>query len=198
MSSKYGYIMIVVAFACGCTQLNDKKKSGDSLALPVNTPAKDTGLGKHDTGTLVVDKAIIKTGNVQPSQVIGFAKTLIGTKYKYGSTDPSAGFDCSGFITYVFNHFHIKVPRSSIDFTGVGRTVPLDSAKPGDLILFTGTDSTERYIGHMGIITVNQNGAIEFIHSTSGKQYGVTITSLNRYYLGRFIRIARIFEQNER
>ena len=89
------------------------------------------------------------------------------------------------------------MPRSSIDFTEVGRTIPLDSAKTGDLILFTGTDSTERHIGHMGIIVSNQNNLTEFIHSTSGKQYGVTITPLSRYYLGRFMRIARVFPQND-
>jgi cell wall-associated NlpC family hydrolase len=194
MRKKSWCIIVAMAFISGCTQLNDKKTNGDSLTLPVDTPAKDPPPGKPDTSYPVAGKAIIKTGNVQPRQLIGFAKTLVGIKYKYGSTDPSAGFDCSGFITYVFNHFNIKVPRSSIDFTNVGRTIPLDAAKLGDLILFTGTDSTERYIGHMGIITADQNGAIEFIHSTSGKQYGVTITALNRYYLGRFIRVARIFE----
>ncbi len=140
---------------------------------------------------------IIKTGEVRPGDVVAFAKTLIGVRYKYGSTDPGQGFDCSGFITYVFNHFKIKVPRSSIDFTDVGRTIPSDSSKPGDIILFTGTDSTEKYIGHMGIIVSNQEGQVEFIHSTSGKQYGVTITPLNGYYRGRYMRTARIFALNE-
>jgi len=61
----------------------------------------------------------------------------------------------------------------------VGRTIPKDSAKPGDLVLFTGTDSTERFVGHMGIITSNQNGAIEFIHSTSGKAFSLSSLSIS-------------------
>ncbi len=173
----------------GCKQSDTQNPGVEILAVGPS----DTMIMKRDTSTLVVNKVMIKTGSVQPEEVVEFAKSLIGVKYQYGSTDPKVGFDCSGFITYVFSHFNIKVPRSSIDFTQVGKTVYMDSAKAGDIILFTGTDSTERFVGHMGIITSNQSGQLEFIHSTSGKQMGVTITPLSRYYLGRFMRIARIF-----
>ena len=125
-----------------------------------------------------------------------FAKTLIGVPYLYGSTDPAKGFDCSGFITYVFNHFDIQVPRSSIDFTNVGKEIPQTNAKRGDIILFTGTDSTEHFVGHMGIVVSNTD-TLKFIHSTSGKMYGVTITPLNKYYQGRFVKTIRLFKQND-
>ncbi len=139
----------------------------------------------------------IYTGNTTPQELVAFAKTLIGIPYKYASTDPQQGFDCSGFITYVFNHFNIKVPRSSVDFTNVLLEASLEEAKPGDLILFTGTDSTIRIVGHMGIVTSNSNNEILFIHSTSGKAYGVTITPLNDYYTSRFVKVIRIFSQND-
>jgi cell wall-associated NlpC family hydrolase len=139
----------------------------------------------------------INTGSTTPAELLDFAKTLIGTPYKYGSVDPSVGFDCSGFLTYVFNHFNISVPRSSVDFTDVERTVELTSAKPGDLVLFTGTDSTSRVVGHIGIITSSGNGVYHFIHSTSGKAMGVTITELGKYYAFRFVKVIRIFPQND-
>jgi len=125
-------------------------------------------------------------------ELIAYAKTLIGTPYKFASIDPAIGLDCSGFITYVFNHFGVQVPRSSVDFTDYGTAVNLINAEAGDLILFTGTDSSINTVGHMGIITDNRNGEIYFIHSTSGKAYGVTITALNIYYKKRFIKIIRI------
>jgi cell wall-associated NlpC family hydrolase len=140
---------------------------------------------------------IIDIKNATPDAIVAFAKTLIGTPYRYGSTDPKVGFDCSGFITYVFNHFGISVPRSSIDFTNVGKAVDEKDAKQGDLILFTGTDSTERHVGHMGIVVSNQNNQLEFIHSTSGKKYGVTITPFSDYYHSRFVKVIRIFPQND-
>ena len=138
-------------------------------------------------------KDSIDTKNTQPENLIKFAKTLIGVPYKYGSTDVNEGFDCSGFITYVFNHFDIAVPRSSIDFTYVSNEVKLSNSKPGDLILFTGTDSTKRIVGHMGIITQTVD-TVKFIHSTSGKAYAVTETPLNKYYQGRFLKTIRIFK----
>jgi len=138
----------------------------------------------------------INTHNTNPMDVVTYAQTLIGIPYKYASTDPGQGFDCSGFITYVFNHFDIGVPRSSVEFTNVPFEVPLKEAKPGDLILFTGTDSTIRMVGHMGIIVSHDIDKISFIHSSSGKAYGVTITPLNDYYMGRFVKLIRVFSQN--
>jgi cell wall-associated NlpC family hydrolase len=140
----------------------------------------------------------ISTGTTTPSQLIAFANTLKGVPYKYASTDPEQGLDCSGFIAYVFNHFNIAVPRSSIDFTYVNRVINLKDAKPGDLILFTGTDSTERKVGHMGIIVSPPGQEITFIHSTSGKAWGVTNTPLNDYYKGRYMKTIRIFPHNDR
>ncbi len=136
----------------------------------------------------------IQARETSPEQLVSFSKTLIGIPYSYGSTDPKRGFDCSGFITYTFNHFGIEVPRSSVEFANVGTEVDRFKAEPGDLILFTGTDSSIRVIGHMGIVVSNEEDKpLEFIHSTSGKKYGVTITELNEYYLGRFVKVNRVF-----
>ena len=161
-------------------RLADSTRLADSLS-------KDTLIQKFFFGKE------IDTRNVHPQQVVDYAKTLIGVPYKYASTDPKKGFDCSGFITYVFNHFNIIVPRSSIDFTEIGKEVSIESAQPGDLVLFTGTDSTEKFVGHMGIIVSNDKGKTNFIHSTSGKAYGVTITPLNDYYRSRYVKTIRIF-----
>jgi cell wall-associated NlpC family hydrolase len=139
----------------------------------------------------LIAPAII-AGKIPIDSIIEFAKTLIGTRYLYGSADPLRGFDCSGFITYVFNHFKILVPRSSIDFKNVGEEIAAAASKKGDLILFTGTDNAERLVGHIGIIISNENGNIQFIHSSSGKANGVVITPLNDYYKERFIKVVRL------
>jgi cell wall-associated NlpC family hydrolase len=139
-----------------------------------------------------LDVQYINPGTTRAEDLVKYAETLIGTPYLYASSDPAKGFDCSGFITFVFNHFNIAVPRSSEGFTSVEREISLREAKRGDIILFTGTDSTKRIVGHMGIITSQTKGH-EFIHSTSGKAYGVTVTPLNKYYQGRFVKVIRIF-----
>ncbi len=167
-------------------QQQDLKDTADHTEVSVDT---------NEITEALPPSSSIDTRDVNPVELTNFAKTLIGTPYKYGSIEPQQGFDCSGFITYVFNHFNIAVPRSSIDFTNVGTEIQTNEAKPGDLILFTGTDSTIRNVGHMGIIVENGDST-KFIHSTSGKAYGVTITPLNEYYQGRFVKIIRIFNKN--
>ena len=172
--------------------------SSSAYASPIDSirssdSSKEDNMQPFDT-TEVKRGEVIDVKNVHPNDIVNFAETLIGTPYRYGSTDAKVGFDCSGFITYVFNHFNIVVPRSSIDFTNVGKEIPPSSAKRGDIILFTGTDSTERFVGHMGIVVSNTD-TLRFIHSTSGKAYGVTITPLSNYYKGRFVKTIRLFKQ---
>jgi cell wall-associated NlpC family hydrolase len=167
----------------------------DTLSNMVDSSLPDRMVNKDTVA--IPPSQVINTGGVHPNELMSFAETLIGVPYRYGSTDPKVGFDCSGFITYVFNHFKIAVPRSSIDFTDVGKYIPKEEAKRGDIILFTGTDSTEQFVGHMGLITTNNGGKMEFIHSTSGKAYGVTKTPLNDYYMSRFVKCIRIFPQND-
>ncbi|WP_082886398.1 C40 family peptidase [Flavisolibacter tropicus] len=202
-----GVGMVLLLSACDFTVPSNNEGLVDTLS---NT---DTREAKSDTTTSLVDSMppdqtivrdtpalppaqIIETGQVQPEQVMAFAETLMGTPYVYASTNPKVGFDCSGFITYVFNHFNIRVPRSSIDFTNVGKPIPVEQAKRGDIILFTGTDSTERFVGHMGLVVANTD-TLRFIHSTSGKAMGVTITPLSKYYRSRFVKTIRIFPQND-
>lgn len=162
--------------------------SVDTVVVP--TPEKAT----DDSLTFSIDSfSIINVQNeVPPEQLLAYAKTLIGTPYKYASVDPAEGLDCSGFITHVFSHFSINVPRSSVDFTNYGTTVNLADAETGNLILFTGTDTLSKIVGHMGIVTEIVDGELQFIHSTSGKAYSVTISKLNAYYKKRFVKVIRI------
>jgi cell wall-associated NlpC family hydrolase len=140
----------------------------------------------------------IETGKTTPDELVNFACSLAGTPYKYGSADPKQGLDCSGFVTYVFNHFNIMVPRTSLDFTPVQKSIPLQEARLGDLILFTGTDSANRTVGHMGIISSISGEPLRFMHSTSGKNEGVVETDFQTgYYKARYLKTIRIFPQNE-
>lgn len=126
------------------------------------------------------------------SRIVDYAKTFLGTPYKYGSMLPEIGFDCSGFINHVFNHFEIPVPRSSYEFTNKGISVPLAECRPGDLILFTGSNKRIRKVGHIAIVISNDNGNVKFIHSSSGKKYGVIITDMNNHYIERFVKVVRM------
>lgn len=186
----YCYIpFLLLLFACD----NGQPASEKTIAANTDTIRPAVTIKQKTSTALFNGSNKIATGLTTRQELLSFANTLIGIPYLYASVDPVYGFDCSGFITYVFNHFDIAVPRSSVDFTGIETEVPLSEASPGDLILFTGTDSLIRIVGHMGIVASLDNNQVSFIHSTSGKANGVTITPLNDYYKGRFIKVIRIF-----
>lgn len=128
------------------------------------------------------------------TELMDFAKSLIGVPYRYASSNPSKGLDCSGFVSYVFSSFGFKVPRSSPEFASAGTAVKLSEAKVGDVLIFTGSNPRIRKIGHVAIVSGIENGQIKFIHSTSGKSNGVTVTDFNDYYKSRFIKAVSILE----
>ncbi|KQN33426.1 hydrolase [Pedobacter sp. Leaf41] len=124
--------------------------------------------------------------------LIDFAKSMLGIRYRYATSNPKIGFDCSGFVSYVFSNFGFKVPRSSREFSGAGKETNLENAKVGDVLIFTGSNSKIRRIGHVGIVySIDENG-IKFIHASSGKAHSVTITELNGHYRNRFMKIVSI------
>ena len=192
-----------IAFLWGLFITSCKEKNNMTFEEPVITNEidssniRDSGISSITLPDLTIykEEGEIKTGSAIPDSLVTFGKSLVGTPYLYASSDPANGFDCSGFITYVFNHFGIAVPRSSVDFTNVGIEIPKEFAGTGDLILFTGTDSTIRIVGHMGIVESNERGNLLFLHSTSGRVYGVVISPLNGYYETRFVKVIRVFPQ---
>ncbi|HTL81769.1 MAG TPA: C40 family peptidase [Bacteroidia bacterium] len=123
-----------------------------------------------------------------------FAENFLGTPYKYGCASPQAGFDCSGLTYYVFNHFHIAVPRSAKDYKTFGKEVSLAECRRGDIIVFRGTHPDDMRAGHVGIIISNPGEPVKFIHaSSSDKHSGVVITDYyNSSYPKRFIKVIRV------
>ena len=70
--------------------------------------------------------------------IVAYAKQFIGTKYTYGGSSPSTGFDCSGFTSYVFKHFGVSLPRTSGGQASVGTAVSRSNLAPGDLVIYSG------------------------------------------------------------
>jgi lipoprotein Spr len=136
------------------------------------------------------------TDSVSGDSLVHFAESMIGVPYRPATSDPYVGFDCSGFVSYVFKSFNFSVPRSSVEFVNIGEKVELADAKPGDIIVFTSPKKHCHRIGHVGIIYSNNSDGIKFIHSTSGKEYGVTITAMDDTYMNRFVQIVRVLKQN--
>jgi cell wall-associated NlpC family hydrolase len=127
--------------------------------------------------------------------LVRFALTQIGTNYCYAGTSPSTGFDCSGFVQYVFTRFGVAVPHSTALLINAGRPVARAQARPGDIVVFTGTAAGSTTPGHAGIvISAVGETPLRFVHSSSAKrESGVKISQVEGSgYERRFMQVRRV------
>lgn len=102
--------------------------------------------------------------------IIAYAKQFLGNPYVYGGTSLTNGADCSGFTMKVFENFGIDTGRTSRDQADKGKTIPLDSIQPGDLVFYANGD----YINHVALYI----GGGQIIHASTPKN-GIMITTMN-------------------
>ena len=111
---------------------------------------------------------------------------MLGVKYKYGGTNPSRGFDCSGLVQYSHKAAGVHLPRTTGQQYRASRPISRRYLKPGDLVFFKTVVS--RAVSHVGIYLGNN----KFIHApSSGKR--VKISSMNeRYWRKRYTGAGRV------
>lgn len=169
MLHKLSYIAIIL-LVTNCLQSHDKVQQSE-----------------------VVDPVFI-TAKVSGADVVSFAKEYLGTTYRYAGIDPAKGFDCSGFVYFVFRNFNIELPRGSGGYEFIGTSLKPEEFKVGDVLVFYGyLDNSQ--IGHVGIICEANGMKSRFIHASSGKAYGVTISDLgSEMYTRRFYKCIDVIQ----
>jgi len=124
------------------------------------------------------------SGGYSTSKLISSAKSLMGIPYVWGGASTS-GFDCSGFIYYVYKQAGKNITRTNVEGY-YSRSYEVSSPAVGDLVFFSNT--YKKGISHMGIYV----GSGQFIHASSSA--GITITSLsNSYFEPRFTAFKRLY-----
>ena len=108
-------------------------------------------------------------------QIVHYALGFLGSSYVWGGTSPS-GFDCSGFVTYVYRYFDVAVSRTAQNqYTNNGVTVAKQDLSPGDLVFFSSNGGGS--VTHVGIYI----GDDEFVHASSYST-GVIVSRLDSAY----------------
>lgn len=128
-------------------------------------------VGGKSTGVTPSAAALNGTVSVSTSKIISTAKQYIGVPYLWGGITPN-GFDCSGYVQYVFNQCGITLPRTVAQQWTVGISISKSNLREGDLVFF----KTGSAVSHMGIYIGNN----QFIHASTSK--GVVISSLSNTY----------------
>jgi cell wall-associated NlpC family hydrolase len=137
----------------------------------------------------VVNEQTTKNNNSwsnSAQEIIMSALSQTGVKYKWGGNSPESGFDCSGFVRYVFQQAaNLTLPHGARAISQLGQTVTQPELQPGDLVFFNTLRST---FSHVGIYIGNNR----FIHSpATGSAISVTDMS-DSYWAKRFTGARRI------
>lgn len=167
-------------FLAACAGHAPQSQSGETSARPAApVQAQQSEPAEDDVAALVDDKPY-ELPQLADS-LLDLGRSLIGTRYRYGGTSVQSGFDCSGFVGYLFREeVGLELPRSTREL------IKLDAPKvaradlePGDLILFNNRGRGR--VSHAGIYL----GDDQFIHSSSSRSGGVRIDSLDDSYWKR-------------
>ncbi len=116
--------------------------------------------------------------------LVNTARAYIGTPYSYGGTTAS-GFDCSGYIQFIFNETGISIPRTTDQQYDLGKSIKKSNLEAGDLVFF---NTTGHGVSHVGMYI----GSNRFIHTSTSK--GVMISSIHdpAYWGSRYLGARRV------
>lgn len=154
------------------------------LTMQAQKTVSSSVSGRQEETTAVINRL----------EIIVYAKQYLGASYHRGSYNPKRGFDCSGFVYYVFKKFNILLPRSSREYKYMGRALKPEEFKVGDVLVFYGYRDSS-HIGHVGIICEANGMKSRFIHASSGAAFGVTISNLDsKGYSRRFYKCIDVIQ----
>ncbi len=115
--------------------------------------------------TATRQKAFANSGAAAESgSLVQIARSLLGIEYTSGGKTVDSGFDCSGYVGYVFNKLGMRVGGDSRSQAMEGQSVPLESAQPGDIVVFARSNGKGR-VFHAGIITEAEDGKLVMAHA---------------------------------
>jgi cell wall-associated NlpC family hydrolase len=131
---------------------------------------------------------LIEQAGTAVQEVLMSALALSGTPYKFGGVSPESGFDCSGFVRYVYGQAaNLALPHGARAISQLGKTIPVDQLQPGDLVFF---NTLKHTFSHVGIYL----GEGRFIHAPSNGG-GVHIVNMNDAYWAKRFNGARRLDQ---
>ncbi|PYR89734.1 MAG: hypothetical protein DMF84_23705 [Acidobacteria bacterium] len=166
-------IVTVAVVATGCA-------STGGVPAPFPRPADHSG----PTSTATARTAPPPVGDASGYALTNTALSLRGTPYRNGGADPS-GFDCSGFVYYVFAQHGLAVPRTVLELSRAGRPITQDQLKPGDLLFFSTVSAGPSHVA----IAI---GGDEFVHAPSSIGQVRVERMSGSYWASRFVGARRV------
>jgi cell wall-associated NlpC family hydrolase len=191
-------LIVLVAFTTACTpRYKQAQRPQHHYAPPVaryNPPAPPRRQYTPPQRKYIppVQQQYSHQANYSPTiqarqSIVRLAYQELGTRYKYGGSNPREGFDCSGLMTYVYkNGAGIKIPRTAAQQQNKSRTVRYAEIQPGDMLFF----KTSSKSNHVGIYIGNR----QFIHAPNRRSKVKITTMDNSYWHSKFVKFGTFLE----
>ena len=173
--------LALTVFLAACAGHSPQPQISEATVEPVARPlSQQVEPADDDEITALIDDKPYEMPQLADS-LLDLGRSLIGTRYRYGGSSVQSGFDCSGFVGYLFREeVGLELPRSTRELINLDAPkVARADLEPGDLILFN--DRGRGRVSHAGIYL----GDDQFIHSSSSRSGGVRIDSLDDSYWNR-------------
>jgi len=154
-----GTIAVIAGAAAGCATTGTARPSPfpgapvpPSSAPVPGRPAAPTEPGREPTRepTAINPSGVATAVSALPETSSGILQTALGLRgipYREAGTDPQTGFDCSGFVQYVFRQHHVSLPRTVAEQFVIGHRVPVRDLAAGDLVFFTTVRPGASHVG---------------------------------------------------
>jgi cell wall-associated NlpC family hydrolase len=152
--------------AAGNADTADQQAAPDATPVPVPVPSPvpmlrtPAAVRRH----LRADREAPTLGE----RMVEYARKFVGVRYSWGGSSPRTGFDCSGFVRFVYGHFGIPLAHSSFSDLWRGRHVGRWAMKPGDLVFFDGGGHVGIYVGQGRFIHAPHSGTVVRIQTMAG------------------------------
>jgi cell wall-associated NlpC family hydrolase len=171
-------VLCALVSACATSGSVPRPRPFPGAALPPEvTPPPAATLPPVDAPPVVIAPPA-------PPLVVGTALTYRGVPYRNGGSDPS-GFDCSGFVQWVFAQHGVKLPREVRTQWSIGSEIERDDVQPGDLVFF---ETVTPGASHVGIALGND----EFVHAPSSRGVVRVERYTSEYWNKRYLGARRV------
>jgi cell wall-associated NlpC family hydrolase len=170
------YLLLLTALLSGCTAYRPSGTARNPSRAGRNAPAvvdrtappqQEREAKRRRPKKKADPVAPVATASGVRGELVSQAESLLGIRYKYGGNGPREGFDCSGFVKYLYDDQGISVHRVSRDQARQGRPIAAREARPGDLVFFR--RGTNQPVFHVSMIVAAGPGEMWVIHPTSSR-----------------------------
>lgn len=160
-------------FTSASGNLDVDKPSSSTSDIVTTTDSSQVQLDSDSIQNQYVPQDSVSGAGPNPivQDIINTGRSFVGSKYTSGGTSPQTGFDCSGFLQYIFKQHGVSIPRDTAGIFKAGKEVSINQVQPGDIICSKGSGASGRHVQMVSRVDPETNQI--YVLEAKGRKYGI-------------------------